>query len=89
PFGQYGHLHQRRLRHRLRHPVPHGGFRPLLKFFVGHTDSTEHQAIAAQRFNRVDSHTTHQFFDFMPPGIHQIDKTLTARIGGEALYKFG
>ena len=60
-----------------------------LKFSICHSDSAEHQAIAAQGFDGVDSHTAHKFLDFMPPGIHQVDQTLTARIGIEAFYKFG
>ena len=60
-----------------------------LKFFICHANPAEHQAIAAQRFDGVDPHTAHEFFDFMPPSVHQVDKTPTARIGIKAVYKFG
>ena len=58
-----------------------------LKFFICKSDTTEHQPIAAKSLDGVDTHTAHQFFYFVPPCVHQIDKTLTAHIGIETLDK--
>ena len=60
-----------------------------LKFFICKSHSTEHQAITAKSLDGVDTHTAHQLLNFVPPCVHQIDKTLTAHIGIETLDKLG
>ena len=58
------------------------------QFFVGQSDAPEHQTVAAQRFDRVDSHASHQFLDFVPPRIHQMDQATASCVGIEASYQF-
>ena len=55
-----------------------------LQFLLCQANAAKHQPVAAKGFNRVDAHTAHQFLDLMPPGSHQIDKTLAANIRVQA-----
>ena len=59
-----------------------------LQFFLRQSDSPEHQTVAPQSFNGIDSHAAHQFFYFMTPCSHQIDKALLSLIGIQPLYQF-
>ena len=58
-----------------------------LQFLVCQPNPTEHQSVATECFDRVDTHATHQFLDFVVPGRHQIDKPLTADIGIQTFHK--
>ena len=58
-----------------------------LKFFICKSDSTKHQAVAAKSLDGVDTHSAHQLLDFVPPSVHQIDKTFATHIGIETLDK--
>ena len=54
-----------------------------IKFSVGHADTAQHQAVAFQRLDGVDTHAAHHLLDFMLPCSHQIDESLTSCVGIE------
>lgn len=51
-----------------------------VKFSVGHADTAQHQAVAFQRLDGVDTHAAHHLFDFMLPCSHQINESLTSYV---------
>ena len=65
------------------------GYTEYLQLLVGKSDTSEHQSVATERFDRVDSHTAHQLLDFVLPSAHQVDESLITEIGIEALDKLG
>ena len=45
---------------------------------VCQTDATQHQAVSSQCFDGIDTHASHQLFNFMFPCGHKIDQTFTS-----------
>ena len=39
------------------------------KFFIAQTYTTKHKSVTAKRVDRVNTHTTHYFFNFVVPSI--------------------
>ena len=50
-------------------------------------DTAEHQSVAAQRFNGVDTHAAHHFADFMAPCRKEVFQSFTADIRIQTLYQ--
>ena len=40
------------------------------KFFITKTDTTKHKSVTTKRVNRVDTHTAHNFFNFVIPSVY-------------------